>query len=128
MPSLWNYHYDLGFKINGHAIPDPSGFKYSVADVDVSAERDTTGLLHRQMVATKHNVGISYNTIDYSTAEQILQWLNSPSFTLTYPDPQTGALRTGKYYVGDRSLEAIWTPTAQKWRWIGSLSFDMIEY
>lgn len=128
MGRLWEYHYDLGFKISGNAIPDPSGFKYSVADVDTSAERDTTGLLHRKMVATKHNVGLTYNAIDYETAQQILGWLNHPSFTLTYPDPQTGALRSGKYYVGDRSLEATWTPTADKWRWIGSLSFDMIEY
>lgn len=37
--------YTLGFKIDGHDIPDPSEFKYNTASVDVSAERNTSGLL-----------------------------------------------------------------------------------
>ena len=61
----------MGFAINGVAIPDPSSYGYASQSLDVSAERDTTGLLHRKMVSTKFNVSLSWNAMDYATATQV---------------------------------------------------------
>lgn len=55
--------YEMGFKINGTPIPDPSGWEYEVADLDVSGERDTTGLLHRDRVATKVNYSLEWGVL-----------------------------------------------------------------
>lgn len=122
----------MGFAINGVAIPDPSSFGYASQSLDVSAERDTTGLLHRKMVETKYNVSLSWNALDYPTATSMLQAVRAESFTFTFPCPElaendNGGLYTGKYYCGDRKGDII-KAIGTKDKWIMSLSFDCIEF
>lgn len=119
--------YTLGFKIDGHDIPDPSEFKYTTASVDVSAERNTSGLLVREMVATKHNVSLTWNALNWSTIQTILGYVQPQSFEFKFPNPETGTIYTGTYYVGDRETDAIMLAGLQE-NWYGSLSFDLIEY
>ena len=119
--------YTLGFKIDGHDIPDPSEFKYTTASVDVSAERNTNGLLIREMVATKHNVGLTWNALSWARIQEILGYVQQPSFEFKFPSPETGAIYTGTYYVGDRETDAIML-AGNSSEWYGSLSFDLIEY
>lgn len=122
----------MGFAINGVAIPDPSSYGYASQSLDVSAERDTTGLLHRKMVETKFNVSLSWNAMDYPTATSILQAVAGESFTLTFPCPeipysQGGGLYTGKYYCGDRKVEILKAQDTMD-LWIVTMSFDCIEF
>lgn len=122
----------MGFAINGVAIPDPASYSYASQSLDVSAERDTTGLLHRKMVSTKYNVGLSWNGMDYPTATSILQAIAGESFTLTFPCPeltssQSGGLYTGTYYCGDRKVEIVKAQGTTD-LWIVSMSFDCIEF
>lgn len=122
-----NSNYDLGFTINSTAIPDPSGYDYEVADLDVSAERDATGLLHRDRVATKHNVSIKYDAIDWATIGTIMTALEGASFTLVVPIPGTSATYSGTYYCGNRKTSAIMLAGTGNLN-AGSLSFSAIEY
>lgn len=122
----------MGFAINGVAIPDPSSYGYASQSLDVSAERDTTGLLHRKMVDTKYNVSLSWGGMDYPTATSILQAIHDESFTLTFPCPElspsdNGGLYTGKYYCGDRKVEIL-KAQGETDLWIVSMSFDCIEF
>lgn len=122
----------MGFAINGIAIPDPSSYGYASQSLDVSAERDTTGYLHRSMVSTKYNVSLSWNAMDYPTATAILQQIREPSFTLTFPCPElspseNNGLYTGKYYCGDRKVDIL-KATDGTDMWIVSMAFDCIEY
>ena len=118
---------NLGFKIDNTAIPDPSEFKYTAASVDVSAERNTNGLLVRDMVAIKHNVGLKWDSLDWSTITSILGLVQGESFELKFPSPETGTIYTGTYYVGDREVDAILLAGNQA-DWFGSLSFNLIEF
>lgn len=122
----------MGFAINGTAIPDPSSYGYASQSLDVSAERDTSGLLHRKMVETKYNVSLSWNGMDYPTATSILRAIAGESFTLTFPCPEipytsNNGLYTGKYYCGDRKVDLV-KAQGTKDLWIVSMSFDCIEY
>ena len=117
----------LGFKINNTAIPDPSEFKYTAASLDSSAERNTLGELQRDMVATKHNVSMKWDALSWSTITTILGLVQGESFTLKFPSPETGAIYTGTYYVGDREVDAILLAGNQS-DWYGSLSFNLIEF
>lgn len=119
------YSYDMGFEVDGTAIPDPSGFSGSISDLDASAERDVTGLLHREWVAQKVPTEMRYTNIDWSMCETILQLINHPSFSFTYPDPNLGALRTGTFYTGDRKWDVVWAGGTE---WIANLTFSVIEY
>lgn len=121
----------MGFKLNGTAIPDPSSYDYSSQSLDTSAERDLTGLLHRNMVTTKYNVSVKWDALDYYTAKSIVRMVHAPSFTLRFPCPELDAddgHYTGTYYCGDRKLGFIKATDTDDDKWIVSMSFDMIEY
>jgi hypothetical protein len=124
-----DYRYDLGFAVNGVPIPDPAGFSGETSDLDTSAERDATGLLHRNWVAQKVPLELSYTNIDWRMCETILKALNHASFQFTYPDPNVGRLRTGTYYVGNRKWKSVWMPAGEgPAGWYVDLTFSVIEY
>ena len=120
------YHYNLGFAVNGTPLPDPTAFSGETSDLDIAADRDTTGLLHREWVARKVPTAIEWKNIGWDMCQQILQLVNTPSFQFTFPDPNTGTTRTGTYYAGNRKWSAVWLPTGGEW--IATLSFSVIEY
>lgn len=123
------YTYTLGFAAGSTPLPDPSGFSGETADVDASGERDLTGTLHRDWVATKIPVQMQYTNIGWDMCQTILGAVNTPEFEFTYPDPNTGTTRTGTYYVGNRKWDVVWMPAdADPADWFVNLSFSVIEY
>ena len=128
-----DYNKRMRFAINGVAIPDPASYDYASQSEDTSAERDTTGYLHRKMVATKYNVSLSWNGLDYDTASAMLQAVHAPKFTLTFPCPEipkttNNGCHTGEYYTGDRKVSFLKATDDDMGNWIVSMSFDCIEY
>lgn len=102
-----HYNYNMGIKVNGVSLPDPTDMDYQVGDLDTSGSRDATGLLHRAYVATKINYEFTWGAIEWEMLEVILDAVNTPEFTLTAPDPRTfKTMYTGQYYVGDRTGNA----------------------
>lgn len=120
------YTYNLGFAADGVPIPDPTGFEGEVSALDTSAERDLTGLLHRNYVATKLPIKLAFSNIDWGMIQQILTAVSKPSFQFTFPDPTTSGMSTKTCYAGDRKWSAVWLP--KDGEWIGSLNFSVIEY
>lgn len=127
MGAVRNYNYKMGFAINGVPIPDPSSFSGKDSALDASGERDATGLLHRDMVATKQPLKMAYTAMDWTTIGVLLRMMRGESFQFTFPDPYSGQLRTMKAYVGDRDwdVQLIMNPTEE---YVGSLSFSVIEF
>lgn len=119
------YRYDMGFKINGYAIPDPKKFSGKVSDLDTMGSRDATGLLHRCRVATKHPLKLEYENITWSMIRRICGYMTGASFTFTYPDPAEGT-KTITAYVGDRDWDVVEAASGQEP--IGILKFSVIEY
>lgn len=120
------YTYSMGFMIGSTAIPDPAVFTGAESDLDTMGERDATGYLHRDMVATKHPLKLEYKGIPWSLMMQIGQLLRADKFQFTYPDPFYSSANTIDAYVGDREWEAEWSPSARYW--VGNLKFSVIEY
>lgn len=120
------YTYNLGFAADGVPIPDPSGFEGEVSALDTSAERDLTGLLHRNYVATKLPMKLEFANIDWEMMKQIIAAVSKPKFQFTFPDPTTGGMSTKTCYAGDRKWNAVRLPNNGDW--IGSLNFSVIEY
>lgn len=119
--------YSMGFKIGNTAIPDPCSFSGKESDLDTMGERDATGYLHRNKVATKHPLNLEYKNIPWSTIREIGSLLTDAKFSFTYPCPfsSTGT-RTIDAYVGDRDFTSVWNP--ENGIWIGNLKFSVIEY
>lgn len=119
----------MGFIIDGTAIPDPSEMEYEVADLDLSGERDTTGRLHRDRVATKVNYSLTWNAITWSQLQIILNAISPAQFSLDAPDPRTLKGRyKGDYYVGNRSGKTYFYRSDNPETAVYSISFKLIEY
>jgi len=118
--------YNLGFLVNGTPIPDPSAYVCNEQSLDTDATRDTNGLLHRSMVASKEKCELTWNLVDYATARTILSLVNGASFSFTFLSTRQGTVRTGTFYAGDRKMEAVWLPTNKTHYY--KVSFNVIEY
>lgn len=118
--------YDMGFAVNGSPLPDPTAYSGKESDLDTMGERDATGYLHRNMVATKYPLKMEYSNIPWEQLMEISKLLKADKFNFTFPSPFTGDLQTIEAYVGDRDFEAVWAPTNGGWR--ANLSFSVIQY
>ena len=118
--------YSMGFSINGEPIPDPSEFSGKESDLDTMGERDATGYLHRNMVATKYPVKLSYKNIPWTALMDICAKINGPKFLFTFPSPYTCDMQTVEAYAGDRDFETVSaTPSGM---WLCNLNFSVIQY
>lgn len=127
MSNVRTYNYDMGFKVNGTAIPDPSGFSGKDSALDASGDRDASGLLHRDMVATKQPLKIEWAALDWTMISTILPLVSGESFQFTFPDPNdAGGLRTMTAYAGDRDWDV--QRIMETGEYVGKLSFSVIEF
>lgn len=120
------YRYNMGFSINGEPIPDPSEFSGKESDLDTMGERDATGYLHRNMVATKYPVKLAYKNIPWDLLMEICAKINAPKFDFTFPSPFTGQVETIEAYAGDRDFETV--SATESGMWLCNLNFSVIQY
>lgn len=131
---VFPYKYELGLKVDGTAIPDPSDWNYQVGDLDTSGSRDATGLLHRAYVATKINYEFKWNALEWEMLAKIINLVQSPKFTLVAPDPRkfnadlSKCMYTGDYYVGDRTGKGWYFLPARNEKATFDLKLKFIEY
>lgn len=119
--------YTMGFAVDKIPLPDPSAFSGKESDLDTLGERDATGYLHRNRVATKHPLSIEWKNIPWNVITKISQLLMKDKFVFRYPDPfGYQQSRTIDAYAGDRNFSAVWSP--ENGDWIGELKVSIIEY
>jgi len=119
-------NYSMGFLVDKMPIPDPSEFSGKESDLDTMGERDATGYLHRNKVATKYPLKLSYSNIPLETAWEICKKIRKDKFQFTWWSPYHADFYTMDAYVGDRDFEATWWPEGGIY--LVNLSFSVIEY
>lgn len=92
--------------INSVKISTPSTLQIGIMDLS-KAERNAKGNLIIERINTKRKLELSYNYLSATSLSTLLNAISGTTFTVTYPDAQTGANRTGTFYVGDRNAGAI---------------------
>lgn len=116
-------------KINGSAFLTPSKFKVDLIDGDKSGGTFRTAsyrLVRERKRARMRKLYLTYRIASDSELPTALQQLADESFTVEYPDPYTGALRTGTFYVGTRTSEvSTYIDNVPVWR---DITFNFIEY
>lgn len=111
-------------KINGVTVPTPSDFSVGIQDLS-KAERNAAGTMIIERIATKRKLELSYAYLDKSSLSTLLTAVSPVFFTVEYPDPQSGATRTGTFYCGDRkSGMMIFRSGIPKWK---DISFSLVE-
>ena len=113
-------------KISGTVVnPAPQTMQVTIQDIDAKATRDAQGLLHRDRVATKRKITLSFGALTVPECAKILGAVKSEFFRVDYLDPQDGNMRSGTFYVGDRTTPVYsFIDLVPAWK---GLSFDLIE-
>lgn len=121
------YNYDMGFTINGVALPDPSTFSGAASDLDTLGVRDSTGDLRRNKVATKYHSKLEWKNITWDMIRYIGEQMGKGDrFSWGYIDAIAGA-QTIVAYCGDREWEATDCSDIEQRKWIGTLKVSVIE-
>lgn len=92
-------------KINNVEIAAyPSQFQVTPLDIDDgdTSVRTSDGTLHRDRVAVKRQVDMTFGVLSWATISALLQSMSGVFFDFYYPDPMTGTYVTKKMYVGNR--------------------------
>lgn len=111
-------------KVNGVDIKTPSTYQVSLNDLS-KADRNANGLMIIERIATKRKVEMSWDFLTQAELYTLLQSIISVFFTVEYPDPQDGALKTGTFYVGDRTAGAMdYKNGVMRWK---DIKFNFIE-
>lgn len=117
-----------GVYLNGVNLPEIAfdGATCIVSDVDsAEAGRNQKGSMMRDRVAVKVKWQLSFPPMSSTMMKNLLSAISAPSFSFTYPDPRTGLIKTGTFYVGDRTAP-VYSESGGLPRW-KNMSFSVIE-
>lgn len=97
------------FTWNGTALPFPTSFTWAFQDVASSnSGRALSGLMNKEIVATKRKLSCAWKMVPDSEAAQILSAIKSHTYgSLVYPDPFEGNDTTKTFYTGDATASMI---------------------
>ena len=112
--------------VDGVELPTPSSFEWGLIDVSASdSGRTQDGKMHKNRIAQRRQIKLSWNGPDKAKTAKILQMVNPEYISVTYPDAMSGTDETRTFYVGDRgALIMIWIVNNKRYE---TLSFDLIE-
>lgn len=90
-------------KVNGTTIKTPSKLSVGIYDVSKNADRNAEGTILIDRVAVKRKLEMEWPAMTNSEISTLLSAVTAVFFSVTYPDPMTGANKTITCYVGDRT-------------------------
>lgn len=96
-------------KINGVNIAEsPKEFSVTPMDLDDGSTtvRTADGILHRDRIAVKRQIEMSWGLLKWATLATLLQSMSNTFFEFYYPDPMEGTYVTKTFYVGNRPCPA----------------------
>ena len=93
--------------INDKEIKCPSTFQYTRSDLDQDSYRDINGNLVRNRIATKVQLTLTWKSgdMDVQSMSTLLKAFDDVFFQVTYFDIHDGTMRTGTFYVSDRTAQ-----------------------
>lgn len=102
----------------------PTEFSVTLADLDGSSNRNLSGYVVRDRIATKRKLSYSYNVLTQEEISPILGSMENVFFYVQFPDPRNGT-ETIQCYVSDRSAAALLLKDGKQY-WSG-LKFNLVE-
>lgn len=93
-------------QINGVEMPTPSSL--TVMEYDITeGERDSTGTMHLDLIATKNKVECSWKHLTQTEMSTILSAISQLTFSVGFVNPTSGSAKTATYYKGDRTIPVM---------------------
>lgn len=111
-------------KINGVVIPTPSDYNVGIQNI-VKAERNARGKMIIELITVKRKIEMSWKYLTNSDLQKVLNAVSPILFSVEYQDPQSGGIKTGTFYAGDRKAGAMsYIDGVMKW---DDIKFNLIE-
>jgi hypothetical protein len=92
--------------VNGTAIKSPSEFTVGIMDISESSRSANTNM-NLEIKGTKRKLELKYSYMTNAEISALMTAISSTFFSVTYPDPETGADRTATFYKGDRKSAVL---------------------
>ena len=113
--------------VNNIDLPCPSSYTWGLSDVSIGESgRDDSGLMHKNMIAQKRKLQVTWNALTTTECATILSTVNASEYlTVKYHDLMSNSTETRTFYISDRSApyKCFWVGNKR----VESLSFDFIE-
>ncbi len=110
--------------IDGATILCPSSYKWSQEVVSRStAGRTEDALMHVEKIRTVDKIELGWQNKTFAEARSILSKFTNEYLSVSYYNPVTNAYQTGKFYVGDKSVDMYNYALGI----LSSISFSLIE-
>ena len=93
-------------KIGGVNISTPSDFNVKLKTIE-NVTTNANGGLIVDVIATKRVIDLGYKYLSQADLATLLTAINGASFSVNYPDPLDGALKTITCKKGDRTAGGI---------------------
>lgn len=93
-------------KIGGADMPTPSAMSPMMYDI-TEAERDSTGTMHIDLVATKYKLECTWAHLTQEDMSKLLNAIKNITFSVTFTDPESGSEKTISVYKGDRTIPVL---------------------
>jgi hypothetical protein len=115
-------------KIGNIDLPTPTVVQPTIQDLDSEegTGRNQSGTMFRDRIATKRSVHCEWGPLTKAEMATLLTAMSPAAFSLTYPDPQEGTMKTITAYVGNRPVPVLVPLSGNNWMW-GGLSVDFTE-
>lgn len=112
--------------IGNWAAPTPSSMQIGVSDISSdNAGRNAAGEMLKDKITQKVKLSCTWDWLENAQCSALLQAVDPIYFSVTYPDPKTGANRTATMYCGDRTAPVYQIKNdVPGWK---DVSFDLIE-
>lgn len=104
-------------RVNGAAILAPSAMKAAIFDISSGVNRNAKGNAVVDRRAVKRRLELAWAHLEGEALAQLLQAMDG-FFTVSYPDPESGAAREMCCYCSERSVEML-RMDADRPIWIG---------
>lgn len=110
--------------VNGAAIDAPSEMKLTVMDVSSGVTRSASGHAVLDKRGVKRVLALRWARMSAEALSALLaQAGNGGFFEVSYPDPESGRMRTMTCYAGDRAMGVlrmmdgapVWTDIEMTW-------------
>ncbi len=115
-------------KINGVAVKPPQEFSVGLQDIHAdSSGRNANGDMVIDIIAAKVKIELKWGPLSDIEISTILKSIDSPFFSIEYPDPKVGGQITKTFYKGDRTTPSYsWNDKFKQVKWNG-LVVNFIE-
>lgn len=112
--------------VDGIAVKTPSSWKWGLQDISKSnAGRTTDSVMHKNRIAQKRKLTLTWNGLSASETSAILKAFNPEYIEVSYPDAMSGATEPRSFYSGDKEANMYsWTVNKKLYK---QLSFSIIE-